>query len=38
MRVREIKAAMKEQMDDAHSNIEVEHAVEILKNERCIIK
>ncbi|HWA35046.1 MAG TPA: acyl-CoA thioesterase [Cyclobacteriaceae bacterium] len=37
MRVREIKAAMKEQMDDAKSNIEVERAADILKNERCVI-
>ncbi len=37
MRVREIKAAMREQMDDAKSNIEVERASEILKEERCII-
>lgn len=38
MRVREIKSAMKEQMDDAHSNIEVDQADELLKNERCILK
>lgn len=37
LRVREIKTAMKEQMDDVHSNIEVENAAEILKNERCIL-
>lgn len=37
MRVREIKAAMKEQMDDVKSNIEVERAAEVLKNERCVI-
>ena len=38
LHVREIKAAMKEQMDDAKSNIDVEHADIILKNERCIIQ
>ncbi len=38
LRVREIKAAMQEQMDDVHSNIEVERAAEILKNERCILR
>ncbi len=38
MRVREIKAAVKEQMDDAHSSIEVDNATELLKNERCILK
>ncbi len=38
LRVREIKTAVKEQMDDVHSNIEVERASEILKNERCILK
>ena len=36
--VREIKVATKEQMDDARSNIHVEHAADILKNERCILK
>ena len=35
--VREIKAATREQMDDAKSSIDVEHAAEILKGERCII-
>jgi len=38
MRVREIKAAVKEQMDDARSTIEVDHAAELLKNERCILQ
>jgi uncharacterized protein (TIGR00369 family) len=38
MRVREIKVAMKEQMDDVHSSIEVEKAAEVLKNERCVLK
>lgn len=35
--VRKIKTVTKEQMNDARSHIEVEHANEILKNERCII-
>lgn len=38
MRVREIKAAMKGKMDDAKSNIEIDGAAEILKNERCILR
>ncbi len=37
MNVRKIKSAMKEQMDDARSQIDVDRANEILKNERCII-
>ncbi len=38
MRVREIKAAMKEQMDDARSSIDIDRAGELLNNERCILK
>lgn len=38
MRVREVKSAVKEQMDDARSNIEVDHASELLKNERCVLQ
>ena len=38
LHVREIKVAMREQMNDAKSNIDVESAGEILKNERCIIR
>jgi uncharacterized protein (TIGR00369 family) len=38
MRMKEIKLAVKEQMDDARSHIEVEKAGQILKNERCIIQ
>ena len=38
MRMKEIKAAMKERMDDAHSHIEVENAEQILKGERCQIQ
>jgi uncharacterized protein (TIGR00369 family) len=38
MRMKEIKLAVKEQMDDARSHIEVEHAFKILKNERCRIQ
>ncbi len=37
LRVREIKAAMKEKMDDVKSSIEVDNASELLKNERCVI-
>ncbi len=35
--VKKIKTAMREQMDDAKSHIEVERAHEILKGERCKI-
>lgn len=38
MRMKEIKNAVREQMDDARSHIEVERAQEILKNERCIMQ
>ncbi len=38
MRMKEIKNAMNEQMDDAKSHIEVENATEILKNERCLLQ
>ncbi|KXK23480.1 MAG: thioesterase [Bacteroidetes bacterium OLB12] len=38
MRIREIKEAMREQMDDAKSHIEVERAEEILKDQRCKIQ
>ena len=38
LRVREIKVAMKEQMDDARSKAQVEDATEILKNERCVLR
>ena len=37
MRMREIKHRINEQLDDARSNSDVEHASEILKKERCII-
>lgn len=37
MRVRQIKAAMKEKMDDARSGIEVDNAAELLRGERCIL-
>lgn len=37
MRMKEIRAKVKEEMDDARSHIEVTKAREILKNERCII-
>jgi uncharacterized protein (TIGR00369 family) len=38
LRMKEIKRAVREKMDDAKSKIEVENAREILKNERCQIK
>jgi uncharacterized protein (TIGR00369 family) len=38
MRMKEIKLAVKEKMDDARSQIEVENAPKILKGERCIIQ
>lgn len=37
MRMKEIRAKVKEEMDDARSHIEVARAQEILKDERCII-
>jgi uncharacterized protein (TIGR00369 family) len=37
MRMKEIKQAIREKMDDAKSQIEVERASEVLKNERCQI-
>ena len=38
MGMKEIKAAVREQMDDAKSHIEVDNAEEILKDERCVIQ
>jgi uncharacterized protein (TIGR00369 family) len=38
MRMKEIKQAVKEKMDDARSHIEVKSALEILKGERCILR
>lgn len=37
MKMREIKNAVREQMDDAKSQIHVERAGDMLKDERCII-
>jgi uncharacterized protein (TIGR00369 family) len=37
LRMKEIKSAVKEKMDDARSHIEVKNAHQILKSERCII-
>lgn len=37
MRMKEIKNAVREKMDDAMSHIEVGQAHELLKNERCIL-
>lgn len=38
MGMKEIKAAVTEQMDDAKSHIEVDNAEKILKDERCVIR
>jgi uncharacterized protein (TIGR00369 family) len=38
MRMKEIRSAMREKMDDAKSHIEVENASEILKDQRCKIQ
>jgi uncharacterized protein (TIGR00369 family) len=38
LRMKDIKQSVKEKMDDAKSQIEVDQAVTILKNERCIIQ
>ncbi|TXH26138.1 MAG: acyl-CoA thioesterase [Cyclobacteriaceae bacterium] len=38
MRMKEIKNAVREQMDDAKSHIEVDNAAEILKGQRCKIQ
>ncbi|HQQ96751.1 MAG TPA: acyl-CoA thioesterase [Cyclobacteriaceae bacterium] len=38
MRVRGVKSAVKDQMDDARSSIEVDRAAELLKNERCVLQ
>lgn len=37
MQMKEIKNAVREKMDDAKSSIQVAHAKEILKGERCIL-
>lgn len=37
MNMRKVKAAMKEQMDDARSHIDMANAADLLKNERCIL-
>ncbi|MGE0587504.1 MAG: acyl-CoA thioesterase [Cyclobacteriaceae bacterium] len=38
MQMKDIKSSVREKMDDAKSNIEVERADELLKNQRCILK
>jgi len=38
MKMREIKAKMNDEMNDAKSHIHVEQASELLKDERCIIR
>lgn len=37
LRMKDIKQKVRDEMDDAKSNVEVTHASEILKNERCVI-
>lgn len=37
MNVRQVKSAMKEQMSDARSHIDIANASELLKNERCVL-
>jgi uncharacterized protein (TIGR00369 family) len=38
MNMKKIREAVREQMDDAKSHIEVERAAQILKDERCILQ
>jgi uncharacterized protein (TIGR00369 family) len=38
MRMKEIKAKVRDAMDDSKSTLDVAHATELLKNERCVIK
>ena len=38
MRMKDIKAKVRDAMDDSKSTLDVAHASELLKNERCIIK
>jgi uncharacterized protein (TIGR00369 family) len=38
LRMKDIKQKVREEMDDAKSNLEVSNAKEVLKNERCILK
>ena len=38
MKMKEIKNKVKEEMDDAKSNIHVEQAVELLRGERCLVR
>ncbi len=37
MRMKEIKNKVREELNDAKSTIQIDHAAELLKNERCII-
>ena len=37
MRLKEIRMKVKEQLNDAKSSIEISHAAEMLKSERCIL-
>lgn len=38
MRMREIKSKVREAMDDGKSTLDIVHATELLKNERCVIQ
>jgi len=38
MNMKKIREAVREQMDDAKSHIEVERASQILKDQRCILQ
>jgi uncharacterized protein (TIGR00369 family) len=38
LRMKEVKMKIKEELDDAKSNIKLDNAIELLKNERCVIK
>jgi uncharacterized protein (TIGR00369 family) len=38
IRMKEIKNKVKEEMDDAKSDIHIDEATEILRNERCIVR
>jgi len=38
LRMKDIRAKTKEEMNDIKSHIEVDHAEELLKNERCVLR
>lgn len=37
MRMKSIKQKVREEMDDARSSVDVDHATELLKKERCVV-